>query len=109
MKEAVHEVKSGQGPSTHMENKKGTPINGIWHTPELALRGASYLPFDPSLGDHRPVVTDFIQSSVLGLNLPRVVAPEARRLNSKINRIREPYIETLENSFKEARVLERLR
>ena len=91
-----------------MENKKGTPINGIWHTPELALRGASYLPFDPSLGDHRPVVADFIQSSVLGLNLPRVVAPEARRLNSKIDRIREPYIEMLENSFKEARVLERL-
>ena len=30
-------------------------------------------------------------------------------MNSKIDRIREPYIEMLENSFKEARVLERLR
>ena len=54
-------------------------------------------------------MADFVQSTVLGLNLPRVVAPEARRLNSKIDRIREPYIETLENSFKKAQVLERLR
>ena len=41
--------------------------------------------------------------------MPRVVAPDARRLNFKIDRIRKPYIKNLENLFKEARVLERLR
>ena len=52
MKEAVHGVKPGQGPNTHINNTKSVPIDGIWHTPELTVRKACYLPFDPSLGDH---------------------------------------------------------
>ena len=101
MKEAVHGVKPGQGPNTHIRNTKSVPINGIWHTPEIQVRKASYLPFDLCLGDHRPVVVDFSQASILGVNLPRVVASEARRLNSKIDRVREAYIDRLEASFKE--------
>ena len=34
---------------------------------------------------------------------------EARRLNSKIDRVREAYIDRLEASFKESQVLERLK
>ena len=109
MKEAVHGLKHGQGPSTHFRNTKSVPIDGIWHTPEIQVRKASYLPFDFVVGDHRPVVVDFSQASILGVNLPRVVASEARRLNSKIDRVREAYIDRLEESFQESRILERLR
>ena len=109
MKEAVHGVKAGQGPNTHSSNTKLVPIDGIWHTPEIQVRTAAYLPFDLCLGDHRPVVVDFSQASILGVKLPRVVAAEARRLNSKIDRVREAYIDRLEASFKESRILERLR
>ena len=104
MKEAVHGVKPGQGPNTHSSNTKLVPIDGIWHTPEIQVRTAAYLPFDLCLGDHRPVVVDFLQASILGVNLPRVVAAEARRLNSKIDRVREAYIDRLEASFKESRI-----
>ena len=40
MKEAVHSETSGQGPSTHNRNTKNVPIDGIWHTPDLVLKGA---------------------------------------------------------------------
>ena len=85
MKEAVHGVKPGQGQNTHSRNTKLVPINGIWHTPEIQVHKASYFPFDLCLGDHRPVLVDFSQALTLGVNLPRVVAAEARRLNSKID------------------------
>ena len=64
---------------------------------------------DPVLGDHHLVVADFSQETVLGINLPRVVSPEARKYNLKVNRIREPYIAHTETSFKQAKVLKRLR
>ena len=35
MKEAVHKVKRGQGPNTHIRGSE--PFDGIWHTPELLL------------------------------------------------------------------------
>jgi len=107
MREAVHSVASGQGPHTHIRGSE--PIDGIWFSNDLELQGACYLPFDGSLGDHRPVVADFSHSSVLGLNLPRIVPSKARRLNSKVPRIRDKYIEILEGKVKEGGILNRLR
>ena len=81
MKEAVHGVKPGQGPNTHSSNTKLVPIDGIWHTPEIQVRTAAYLPFDLCLGDHRLVVVDFSQASILGVKLSRVVAAESHIRN----------------------------
>ena len=107
MKEAVHDQTEGQGPNTH--NRGSQPIDGVWFTPDLELKGASYLPFDGSLGDHRPVIADFSQRSVLGTNLPKIVPVKARRLNSKVKRIRDSYIQSLEEAFKKGEILSRLR
>ena len=106
LKEAVHAQTEGQGPHTH--NRGTEPIDGIWFTPELELECASYLPFDGSLGDHRPVVADFSQRSVLGTNLPKIVPVKARRLNSKVQRIRDSYIQSLEKAFQKGHILSRL-
>ena len=62
---------SGYGPKTHFRGKES--INGIWFTPDLDLRGAAYLPFDADMGDHRPVMADFTQASLLGINIPCIV------------------------------------
>ena len=106
LREAVHSVKPGPGPKTHF---RGTDsIDGIWHTPDLELCSASYLPFDSDMGDHRPVLADFTQASVLGVRLPHVAHPAARRLNSKIERIRSKYIKDLEEKFRRYQILERL-
>ena len=75
LKEAVHSVTSGHGPKTHFRGKES--IDGIWFTLDLDLRSATYLPFDADMGDHRPVMADFTQASLLGVNLPRIVQPAA--------------------------------
>ena len=71
MKEAVHASVPGRGPDTHQEGSK--PIDGIWFTPDLTLEKASYLAYDPQLGNHRPVIAQFTQVSVLGAKMPRIV------------------------------------
>ena len=64
MREVVHSETKGPGPKTWFG---GTyPIDGIWVSLEIDIIGASYLPFDGSLGDHRPVVADLTMSLVLG-------------------------------------------
>ena len=68
MCEAVHRQVPGQGPNTHVDGS--VPIDGIWYTLDLTLEKASYLPFDLQLGDHRPVMAEFTEESVLGARLP---------------------------------------
>ena len=69
---------------------------------------ASYLPFHGNIGDHRPVVADTTIQSILGTNIPKIILLAARRLNSKVDRIRIPYVEKLEALFKEYNIFERL-
>ena len=45
-------------------------------------------------------MAQFTQESVLGAKIPRIVPPKARRLTSKVQRIRKKYIEDLEEMFK---------
>ena len=107
LKEAVHAMTPGQGPKTHFRGKQS--IDGIWYTPDLELKGASYLSFDADMGDHRPVMADFTEASLLGVNLPNIVPPDARRLTCKIERIRSKYIKDLEEKFERHNILERLK
>ena len=102
MCEAVHKQVPGQGPNTHIDGS--VPIDGIWYTPDLTLERASYLPFDPQLGDHRPVMAEFTQESVLGARLPRVVPHKARRLTSKVKRICQKYVDNLEGMFRKYKI-----
>ena len=53
-------------------------------------------------------MADATIQSILGTNLPTITPPAARRLNSKVDRIRIPYVEKLEALFKEHNILERL-
>ncbi len=58
----------------------------------LVVTGASYLPFDPDVSNHRPVMIDITMESVLGATIPRIAPVKARQLNSKIRKIRDCYI-----------------
>ena len=96
-REAVHMRTEGPGPSTHVRGSEA--INGIYVSPEIEVTGASYLPFDKGLGDHRAVMIDVTKALVLGYNLPKIVPPRARKLNTKVPRIRNEYIKLLEISL----------
>ena len=101
LKEAVHSVTSVHGPKTHLRGRES--INGIWFTPDLDLQSAAYLSFNADMGYHRPVMADFTQASLLGVNLPRIVQPAARRLNSQVARIQDKYIKKWGRSLNLAR------
>ena len=60
------------------------------------------------MGDHRPVLADFTQALVLGINLPKIEHPAARRLTSKVNCICNKYVKDLEKLVEKAKILERL-
>ena len=85
MTEAVHgQVK---GTALHTFFRGTHAIDGIWVTSDHEVLGASYLPFDSSMGDHRPVVVDISMGSLLGKNLNKVIPVKARQLSSKVERI----------------------
>ena len=74
-------------------------IDGIWTTPEIEIRGASYLLFINDLGDYRVPAMDVTIASLLGMNLPKTVCTKARRLNSQSEKSCSEYIRLLEASF----------
>ena len=94
------------GPKTYFRGKDA--IDDIWVSEEIETSAAAYLPFDPELGDHRPVAVNISKKSLLGTQGPRIKPPAARRLNSKVKRIRQKYIDRLEEQFRRHRVLEKL-
>ena len=90
MEEAVHSQMPGRsGPKTWFRGTES--IDGIWTTGDIEVIAASYLPFDAHVGDHRPVIADFSMTSVLGTNLKRIIPLKARRLNAKIQQLRDAY------------------
>ena len=106
MTEAVHQQASGSAPKTFFRGSHA--IDGIWASSDLEILGASYLPFDSSVGDHRPVMLDISLDSLLGKRLNRVVPVKARKLNSKVGRIRQKYVDKLEELFKQHNIYRRL-
>ena len=106
LREVVFAHTQTKGPKTYFRGKDA--IDGIWVSEEVETSAAAYLPFDPELGDHRPVVANISKRSLLGTQGPRIKPPAARRLNSKVKRIRQKYIDRLEELFKKHRVLEKL-
>ena len=106
LREVVYSRTEAKGPNTYFRGKDA--IDGIWVSEEIETGAAAYLPFDPELGDHRPVVVNITKKSLLGTQGPRIKPPSARRLNSKIKRIRQKYIDRLEEQFRKHRILEKL-
>ena len=112
MREAVHRMVPGRrGPATHFRgnSQKNGAIDGIWISDDVELIGASYLPFDGDLGDHRPVVVDLQMRSVIGTSICRIVPPKARKLNSKVPRIRVKYLAQLKKGFRDRSIPQKLK
>ena len=106
LREVVYDHTKTRGPRTYFRGKDA--IDGIWVSEEIEIGAAAYLPFDPELGDHRPVVVNISKRSLLGVEGPKIKPAAGRRLNSKVKRIRQKYIDRLEEQFRKHKVLERL-
>ena len=106
MHPSVDSMTPRTSPKTWFRGKEA--IDDIWFSSDLEVIAASYLPFHGDIGDHRPVIADATIQSILGTNLPKIIPPAARQLNSKVDCIRIPYTEKLEALFKEHNIYDRL-
>ena len=75
---------------------------------EIDVTSAAYLPYDPELRDHRPVIANISKHSLVGDKGPRIQKAACRRLNFRVERIRQEYIDRLEEQMREHKVLNRL-
>ena len=77
MNEVFFSETKRKGPKTYFRGS--VAIDG-----NLEVMAAANLPFDPELGDHRPVVVNITKTSILEVSGPKIKPTAARRLNSKI-------------------------
>ena len=76
---------------------RGTkPIDGVWVTSDVVIIGACVMPAGYGIGDHRLFVLDFLTSSLMGNEPPKIVRAAARRLNTNIPSSELYYINRLE-------------
>lgn len=86
-----------------------TPIDAIWATPDVEIVGACVMPCGFGVGDHRLFIVDIRTDSIVGVKPPRVIRAAARRLNTKIPRVMEKYVDLLEKELVNHRVPQRIR
>ena len=76
---------------------RGTkPIDGVWVTSDVVIIGACVMPAGYGIGDHRLFVLEFLMSSLIGHDPPKIVRAAARRLNTNIPSAELYYINWLE-------------
>ena len=106
MKDAISTFTGKKLGATFFRGTK--PIDGVWHTPDVIVTGACVMPAGYGVGDHRLFVIDFLTSSLVGLSPPCIVRSQARRLNTKIPRAGEKYVEKFENNIIQHNIVQRL-
>lgn len=84
------------------------PIDAIWATQDVQVVGACVMPAGFGIGDHRLFVVDFKAESLVGEQPPRVIRAAARKLNNKLPRVAEKYVDCLEKQLRQHRIPERI-
>ena len=83
MKEVVREYTNQNLGATYFRGSE--PIDGIWATPDVVIANACVMPAGYGIGNHRMFVIDFVTSSLIGTDTPKIQRPiKARRLNTKL-------------------------
>ena len=92
--------------ATFFRGKK--PIDGVWTTTNVVIIGACVMPAGFGIGDHRLFVLDFLTSSLVGHDPPKIVRAAARRLNTQIPSADKNYLERFEDLIIEHKIIERV-
>ena len=88
---------------------RGTkPIDGVWVTYDVVIIGACVMPAGYGIGDHRLFVLEFLTSSLIGNDPPKIVRVAARRLNTNIPSAELYYINRLEELITKHKIVERV-
>ena len=60
--------------------KGSRQIDAAWVTPDIEISAACFLPLFFGVGDHRAIILDISQHSLVGGNIHQIARPNARRL-----------------------------
>ena len=71
---------SAQAPATCYRNQSGISIDGVWASPTLDLVRGGYLERGDFPGDHRPIWFEVSHVQAFGKSPPKLIKPQARRL-----------------------------
>jgi hypothetical protein len=82
------------------------PIDGLWVSKDLDISNECVMPFRFGVEDHRAFILDIPLESLVGANPVKIVRPVSRRLNSRLPKRGEAYIESLERNIVKHRLLE---
>ena len=64
---------------------RGTkPIDGVWVTSDVVIIGACVMPDGYGIGDHRLFVLEFLTSSLIRHDPPKILRAAARHLNTNM-------------------------
>ena len=66
------------------------------------------MPVGYGVGDHRMFVIDFLTSSLIGSNPPKIVRAAARRLNTMIPGVEDKYVNMLEKLMEHHRLIHKV-
>jgi exonuclease III len=88
----------GRGPATHIRGT--TTIDGVFATNKIKLSKGYYLPFDRSPSDHRWIVLDVDEDSLLGTARDDISPPLLRKVTSKIPSVKESFQRLLDQQVK---------
>ena len=106
MKEVVGEFTKKKLGATFFRGS--TPIDAVWATSDITVVGACVMPVGYGVGDHRMFIIDFLTSSLIGTDPVRVVRPAARRLNTRLARGVDKYVDKVEDGIIRHRLVERV-
>jgi hypothetical protein len=92
----------------HTFAEGSTPIDAIWHTPDVDITSLRWIPFSESPGDHMACIFEFTTESAIGNFEQKIMYPACRRLNSRVESVMERYWQLAEEQFAVHRIMERL-
>ena len=71
-------------------------IDAIWTSDDIEVSNISFLSFSFSIGDHRRIIMDIPEESILGNRVMRIQRPYTRRLITKRPGVKEKCLKELE-------------
>jgi hypothetical protein len=73
--EATNKVWQDEEPHTFVFRR--SPIDGVYHTPDLEVAGVTLLSFHESMGDHCTILVDITTRSAIGQQEHKIVCLSA--------------------------------
>ena len=106
MIDAVHHRSGLPGPHTFIRGSR--QIDGAWVTLDVDIDRACFLPFYFGVGDHRGILMDVPQRTILGGDIHKISRPAARRLSCNKREVMGKYNDLLEIFCSQHRIQQKL-